>query len=68
VGKSASSQNTNRTPVADVDHGNDTAIAITKPSEMRTNFARAIGSATESLAIRSVMATAIAAWPIPIAS
>jgi hypothetical protein len=49
--------------VADVDHGSDTATATIRPSEIRSSFARATGSAIESPAIRypAVMAIAAAA-------
>jgi hypothetical protein len=47
--------------VADVDHGSDTATATIKPSEMRTSFARVIGSAIEGPAIRYPAVKAIAA-------
>jgi hypothetical protein len=50
--------------VADVDHGSDTATATIRPSEMRTSFARAAGSAIEIPAIPypAVMAIAAAAY------
>ena len=51
VGKSVSSQSTSRMPVADVDHGSDTATATIRPSAMRASFARPIGSLLESPAI-----------------
>ncbi len=44
VGKTARSQITRRMPVADVDHGNDTATAIIKPSAARRSLARSNSS------------------------
>src|SRR5262245_16451587 len=57
VGISARSQSTIRTPVAEVDHGNETATAVTRPSAIcPSRGARTVCFTTDDSRLRSDMA------------